>query len=72
MNAFAAMEEHIVKVAGSGRLPRLSSVKSAKLSISPSGPYLRGPKPVSMAGMEAVRDTEGTRRHLYRNHISEI
>ena len=70
MKAFAAMEEHIVKAAG--RLPRLSSVKSAKLSISPSGPYLRGPKPVSMAGMVALRDTEGTRRHLYRNHISEI
>ena len=57
MKAFAAMEEHIVKAAG--RLPRLSSVKSAKLSISPSGPYLRGPKPVSIAGMVVVRDTEG-------------
>ena len=68
LKTFVAVEEHMVKA--EGRPSRLSSVKIAKSLISSSGPYVKGPTPVSIAGMAVVMDTR-TSRQRCTSPISE-
>ena len=59
MKAFVEMEEHMVNAGGS--LSRLLSVRAAKSLINLSGPYIIGPRPVSIALIAVVIET-GTSR----------